>query len=350
MKSRMWFVAFGLVSAPEATSRTQEPAGLRCEVAISPSDTEFGTFANIAPGANGRFAWTDGRSRQFSIRDSRGKVRVVGRPGSGPGEFQDVGGMDWIGDSLWVADGRLPRVQMFSDTGHLIRVITTVRPAAWGAVGGDSLAGFGNVPLGRDVPFAVLSSYEGGSSVDTVAVFPLIPAERFPLPPQMALNQQPLLPETVVGWSPNHLRFCVARQDSESVQVRCVDRRGAPVVNRSIRLEPRPVTDAVYDGVVKTWSRDPARTEAAMRDLIRRPRYLPLVLDVRVDNEGGIWLRRSHDSESSAVWTQIRRDGSVGVTLTLPVGYRLLRVDAQTLWTTSSDNDGLQTVHRCVVR
>ena len=207
MQSDLRFLALALALSPMLTSRTQEAAGLRCEVAISPADTDFGTFAAIAPGPNGRLAWTDARSRQFSIRDSRGKTRVVGRPGSGPGEFEYVGGMEWIGDTLWVADARLPRVQLFSDTGRLIRVITTVRSAAWGAVGGDSLVGFGNVPLGRDVPFAVLASYEGANAVDTIAVFPLIPAERFPLPPRMAMNKQPLMPETAVGWSPNPFVF-----------------------------------------------------------------------------------------------------------------------------------------------
>ena len=115
-------------------------------------------------------------------------------------------------------------------------------------------------------------------------------------------------------------------------------------------MEPRPLTDAIYDGVVKRWSEGPERTEAAMRDLIRRPRNLPLVLEMQVENEGGIWFRRSHDSELSAVWTRIAIDGSVGRSFTLPRGHRLVRADAQYLWLTSTDNDGLQTVHRCATR
>lgn len=177
-------------------------------------------------------------------------MRIVGRQGSGPGEFQYVASMDWIGDSLWVADGRLPRVQVFSDTGRLLRGITAVLPGGWGAGDGNVLVGFGNIPLGRDVPFAVLAYTQGATSIDTVAVFPVPPSERFPLPPAMALNRQPLLPTTIIGGSPNHQRFCGAIPNGEvRVQVRCVDRRGRVALDRTLQLAPRPLSAAVYDGV-----------------------------------------------------------------------------------------------------
>ena len=349
MNPRAATLLWAILTSNLASAQSQLTA-LSCLAAISPSDTDFGRFVAVAPGPQNRLAWTDGRSGQFSIRDTQGRVRIVGRQGSGPGEFQYVAGMDWIGDSLWVADARLPRVQVFSDTGRLLRGITAVLPAGWGLGSSNVLVGFGNMPLGYDVPFAVLSYTQGATAIDTVAVFPVTPSERFPLPPAMGLNRQPLLPTTMVGGSPNHQRFCGAVPVAEDrVQIRCVDRQGRVLLDRSLQLESRPLSTEVYDGVVQAWSRSPGRTESMLRDLLHRPRNLPLVLEMAVENEGGVWLRRTHDSETPSMWTRLGSDGTLRGIVSLPRGYRVLRTDAESVWATSSDADGLQTVHRCSV-
>jgi hypothetical protein len=224
-------------------------------------------------------------------------------------------------------------------------------PAGWGAIGRDSLAGFGNVPLGRDVAFAVLTTSQGATRVDTVTVFDLVPAERFPLPPTMAMNKQPLMPETVTGSSPNHLRFCAAKPAAlDEVSLRCVSHRGHILMERRVRLEPRPLSDVVYEATVKLFVRNPERSDAVVRELVRRPRTLPLVTAMMVSNDGGIWLRRTHDSEPNTVWTRLRPAGTPQDIVTLTPGHRLLRANSDELWTTSTDNDGLQTVHRCTIR
>ena len=351
MKSRAVLLLLAIHAPDPAPAQSPAASVLSCLAAISPAETDFGRFTAVAPGPRNQLAWTDGRSGQFSVRDAQGKVRVVGRQGSGPGEFQYVAGMDWIGDSLWVADARLPRVQLFSDTGRLLRGITAVLPASWGARGGDALVGFGNKPLGYDMPFAVLEYTQGATSIDTLAVFPVPPSERFPLPPAMGMNAQPFVATTIVGWSANHQRFCGAIPSSEDrVQLRCVDGRGRVALDRVLTLEPRTLSTAVYDGVIKVWSRGPERTESMLRELIRRPRNLPLVLEMSVENGGGIWLRRTHDSETASIWTRLASDGTPRGTVSLAPGYRLVRVDAETVWATSTDADGLQTMHRCTAR
>lgn len=351
MRAWLFFPCLLGVATGSAGAQVPGSSAPGCEVAISPSDTEFGRIVAVAPGPDGRLAWTDGRSGQFAIRDARGRTRTIGWPGSGPGEFQYVGAMDWTGDSIWVGDGRLPRVQTFSDTGRLLRVTTALTPAGWGAVARDSLVGLGSVPLGRDVPFTVLSYVQGATRVDTVATFDLVPAERFPLPPAMAPNKQPLMPETVVGSSPSHQRFCAARPaEEDAVELQCVDRRGRVVLERKIRLEPRPLSDAVYDATIKRFVRSPVRTEAVVRDLVRRPRNLPLVMALMVTNDGGVWLRRTHDTESRDVWARLGPDGTPRDVVTPSTGLRVLRADSGAYWATSSDSDGLQTVHRCPIR
>ncbi len=165
------------------------------------------------------------------------------------------------------------------------------------------------------------------------------------------MNKQPLVPETVVGHSPNHRRFCAAKPSAaDEVLLRCADYRGRTLVERRVRLEPRPLSDAVFEATVKVFVRQPVRSDAVVRGLLRRPGSLPLVMAVLVTNDGGIWLRRTHDSEASEVWARLRPDGTPQDVITPATGHRLLRADMDSYWATSTDTDGLQTMHRCPVR
>ncbi|HEX9562407.1 MAG TPA: hypothetical protein VF981_00480 [Gemmatimonadaceae bacterium] len=310
-------------------------------------------MAHVAPGPGGRLAWTDGHRGQFLLRDAGGTVRVVGRSGSGPGEFQTVGEMEWSGDSLWVSDGRLPRVQFFNDTGRLLHVSTMPLPASWGPRPGTRMVGLRPRALGLDLPWTVVGSRENAPSVDTVATFPLVPAERFLLPAgnRAVPNPQPLHPETAVGFSADHGRFCGATPaGANAVRIRCVNDQGQELVNRRVTLPPRPVTDAIYDDVVARFARGPGRSVDDIRNRIKRPRDLPPVFGLMVDNAGTIWLRRSHSSEETARWLRLQASGAARDTVLLPTRHRIIRVHADTAWVAMPDADGLESLSVCAVR
>jgi hypothetical protein len=336
---------FGVSGVP--ASQNQEP---RCTLLLQPSDSGSGRFGSIAPGPGGRLAWTDGRPGQFLLRDANGKVRVVGRDGAGPGEFRYIGSMNWVGDTLWVSDFRLPRVQFFNDTGKLIRVSTAILPATWGAAEGARLVGFANQAVASDLPWVVLSHRIGSTSLDTIGSFPMVPAARFPLPPTMTPNKQPLLPETVVGFSPNFRRFCGAMPVEDRLRVQCVDNQGNVILNHTLSLSPRALTDSIYASAVSAFVRLPERSESAVREMIRRPRALPLALSLMVDNEGVIWLGRSHRSEKTLRWVRLGQQGSVKDSVALQGQFRIMRVAGDTAWATAADQDGLQSLYRCVMR
>lgn len=50
-------------------------------------------------------------------------VESFGRQGSGPGEFRSVDRAGWLADTLWVADGRQPRMTLVSPQHQLIRTV-----------------------------------------------------------------------------------------------------------------------------------------------------------------------------------------------------------------------------------
>lgn len=58
---------------------------------------------------------SDLRNRRISIFDSSGNfIRIMGGPGSGPGEFQQITGMALVGDMVIVADRALLRLSLFN--------------------------------------------------------------------------------------------------------------------------------------------------------------------------------------------------------------------------------------------
>lgn len=322
---------------------------LSCDAIVPPSDSGSGQFGAVAPGRGERLAWFDGQPGQFALRDGSGKIRLVGRQGAGPGEFDRPGFMNWIGDTLWVSDYRLHRVQFFSDTGRLIRVATAMLPGNWGAGRDGRLVGFGPVPPRISHPVNVLSHLPGSARLDTLRTFPVVSVDRMELPlrDESVYVPQPLAAQTVIGSNAEFNRFCAAVPEANSLRLMCVDGRGRAAMNKVVSLPPRALSDAVYDSTIAFYLRTPGRTDAMMRSRVARPRHLPLALGMMVDQLGGVWLQRSHRYEATGLWTRLRPDGTILSDLVLPKRLRLLRLSGDSFWAATADADGLETLHKC---
>ena len=341
------------VSVPQSQAAPPpQAATLACRTLVPPSDSGSGTIGAVAPGPSDRLAWTDGRPGQFLLRDGGGRVRVVGRRGAGPGEFQDIGGMSWIGDTLWVADVRLPRVQFFSDTGRLLRVRTALLPGSWGPRPDGALIGLGHRLIARDLPVTLLVHRPEAIRHDTLASFPLLEVERVMVPAggREVPNPHPLLAQTQAAANAERTRFCAVIPAGAAVRLRCVDAYGQSLLDRPVTLPARPVTDAIYNAVIGVFSNAPGRTPELMRARISRPRSLPLALGILVGTDGEIWLARTYRFESVASWTRLRPDGTVQDQVTIPANYRLLQLRGDSVWATSADADDLQTLLSCAVK
>jgi hypothetical protein len=325
-------------------AQSQSATPLSCEAVVPPSDSGSGRFGDVAEGRDGRLAWTDGRPGQFLLRDARGNVRVVGRRGAGPGEFNSVGQLGWLGDTVWVSDGRLPRVTFFSDTGRLIRVATG-RPDG-------RLVGIVWMPLGTPTfpPWIVTSQRSGELGRDTLKAFRNPSVEHFALPPANAMNPQPFAFRAIATTSPDGSRFCNASPDGDDSRIECVDDRGRTLFETTLKLSPRPLTDAVYDSMIAVFGRGQGRTKELVRDLIKRPRNLPPVMNIMLDDSGEIWLRRSHSYEAGSRWTRVRSNGSIRDDVEIPQRYRVMRTRGDAIWAAAADSEGLETLYRCRLR
>lgn len=347
-------LALGACGNPDAASLPT--LSLACEAVIPPADSGSGRVSRVAPGRNGRLAWSDGRPGQFLLRDSTGPTRLVGREGSGPGEFRNVSQMGWLGDTLWVGNFPEPRVQFFSDTGALLRGASALSMGSWQGRPDGRLVGFAALPvrfsLGEPSPIPVLAHRPGATAPDTVVAFPHVPSESLMLPigGQEFATIHPLFPRTQVAGDPAGSRFCAAIPTAaDGIRLWCVDDHGRQLVDRELRLPLRPVTDSVYDAVVAFFADVPGRTVADVQRRMSRPPHLPVVIQMMVANSGETWLRRSEPREPEQWWLRLNRDGTMRDQVVFPAPHRILWVGGDTVWAAIPDSDDLETLSRCVL-
>jgi hypothetical protein len=110
--------------------------GLVQEVAIGeldgPPEYAFGRIYQGALAPNGAFYLYDANDRQLRRFDPRGRFTgLIGREGSGPGEYRYVGGIDVTRERLLaVFDANQRRLTWFDSAGKLVREFTNSR-GAW---------------------------------------------------------------------------------------------------------------------------------------------------------------------------------------------------------------------------
>jgi len=338
------------ISLFPAVVRTQS---LSCVDAIAPSDSGSGRFGDVAEGSTGRLAWTDGRPGQVLLRDGKGVVRVVGRSGAGPGEFDRPGFMVWRADTLLVSDFRHRRVQAFSDTGRLLRTMTALVPAIWTSLVDGRLVTIRPVALGDEssLPFVLVSQRPEDLSIDTIARFANPTVERFVrrVGNQQVRNHQPFHMWSYTHWTRDGSRFCGVSPDGANVRLRCTDGSGRELLDRDLALSPRPITDAIYDTTIRVHLPG-GNTEDDLRSSIKRPRALPPVLGFHMNTGGEAWLQRTHHTEDPQIWARVRTDGSVRDHVSIPRRYRLIRADGDFIWAATADSDGMETLHKCRIR
>ncbi len=340
-------VAGLLVALQSAGSQVQS---LSCVDVLPPSDSGSGRFGDIAEGRNGRLAWTDGRPGQILLRDANGVVRVVGRSGAGPGEFDRPTSLVWRADTLLVSDWRLRRVQAFSDTGRLIRTMTALVPGDWTLTADGRLVTIRRVGLPDESSFPrlLVSQRPEDLSIDTIARFANPAVEHFDrrVGNVVTRNSQPFQAAAYAAGSRDGSRFCGTAPVGSETVLRCTDSSGREVLNRRLMLAVRPLTSAVYDSMVALHLAG-GSSESEMRSKIKRPQTLPPVLDLMMTASGEIWLQRSHRLEDTQLWARVRHDGSIRDHVSIPKRYRLIRPDAESVWTATADADGLETLHKC---
>ncbi len=248
------------------------------------------------------------------IFDAAGRLlHVLGRRGSGPGEFQQTHSVcQAAGDSLIVRDYSLRRASVFTTHGKFVRTITTDgSPAGTGCFSDGSIL----IRTSARVDDRIKVSEERARFLDRIADYHRISASDRQmrsigtwLSYRSSAFEAPIYTEVVGD------RIYIG--DSQDASVRVLD--GSGKLTRVIRWRaPRTrVTNELLERRVRaSVPKDAPRSVVDERIAAFRmqpvPDLLPAFLQMQVDPSGRIWLEDYPLEARSAWWTVLDRDGSL---------------------------------------
>ena len=322
-----------------------------CAPVLVPGPDDDGVIGHFAPGPDDLMAWTT-TDAVLKLGTSADAAVQVGRKGEGPGEFTWIDQLGWGGDTLYVTDLMLSRVQYFDRDGQLLGGERLPRGAGWRLTPDGRFVATGSKPLGA-TGWSVLEAVPDSvvPTVDTLFHFPEpeVPIVEIQMGDASMATQDPFAPTARTAASADLSWYCGSEPlTGDEVRIRCIDSRGNLIRDTVLVLAPVALSDEVWNLTIERFARGSANVRAAVETRFTRPDVLPRVTAMGVDVDGSLWLLRSHTSDPAQRWLRLDANGAVRDTLVLSSGYNIIRLSGDTMWRRVSDEDGMQRVERCV--
>lgn len=292
--------------------------------------------------STGAIVVADALGHAVHFFDSTGaRTRVVGRQGSGPGEFSAI---SWLGqcrpDSVYVWDFMQQRMTVIDRTGRVVRQFRLPLdpgdgpPPATLACSSDGLIAY----LGRPDLTAtesdrgdfarstapLLAGSLDGRVVELASRVPVVETSRH----GDTFRLRPLGKRAQLAAAGNLVYL--GTQDSGFVDVYEVGVPGRSTLSLGA-MEPRPVTQEHYDRAIAAdlvWmpSADARRRLRESLVAIPMPDVLPPYSQLLSDREGNIWAVLSSPGDSMTSLRAVAPDGTVLGDLQIPAEIKVLEV------------------------
>jgi hypothetical protein len=357
----------------EQHAETAEEAGpvrLRLveDLRLDADAEDFSLIGRVVVRVDGTMAVPLPQDMQIRLYDAGGtRIATVGGRGGGPGEFQHLGAMTWIGDTLIVDDQRQRRVTYVDAAGDVLRTVPLPPPlvpkalsaestdttfrffiAQSGTTGGE-LLGLAAVDVGTDpratqMPRRILALSPDGSA-RVIAEPPSYVDERWSMTIGGLSNYIPLAMRPQIVFASDGSRFAFLTADQSAPQgswaVTVIEADGDTVFARTQPFTGEPIPAAVADSAIAAMApgpgqpresgSDPSRFQAAARE--RMPIVYAPIERVVPALDGTTWLtmRASADGEGVLV---LDARGQTVATATLPPRSRIHDASATHVWMT----------------
>lgn len=331
---------------------------------VGQSAPEGELFARIVGGLllpEGNFVVADAGSLTLRFYDTRGSLRkVVGRRGSGPGEFRRLSGVWHLSDSLLATyDSGLMRVSIFRHDGSLARdfrilLAEGVRwPAVIGTIGNRIVAingqSFEAGQFGTGVvrpPFVFLRFGPDGRVQDTVFSAP--GTEYFVHSPQTPLATRILPFGASLEYALGHDQLFVG--DNAHGVISSIRPRSEPKVLLRINAPRAAITrDHIQRYKSEASQRATTAVEVAMaRDLDRIPfpKVFPVFDKLIADDSRRLWVRlHAYPDTAARVWLVLPNGSSTPCRVTLPARTTPLEIRGDIMLAVSRSLDDEEHVH-----
>ena len=362
-----------LLVAPCLSGQTPARWNLEPELRIGGGNAdphyELNPIREITIGPDGSIYVTQAGDQALRVFDAQGKyLRTIGRKGEGPGEFTGLGGVGFIGDTLYVTDFRQRRITLFRPDGTLISTIVAepapsgpARPDAYFRPTPSTLLSDGSVFAGSSFPSHLVSSGQikarpvfrvtrTAAVLDTIAWVPIGSGQGTMQSGNATMFfSQPVPddPMTVIA-GPSERVFVIERgagQGSTSFNVTAIDASGDTLWSRSHTYRPKAfaagVVDSIVDVQVRRFSSGPNEKTRFSADQVRKALHIPdhqvTVTQAFAAMDGSLWLRRE-EFGATLNWTVLDPKGNVVATFGLPRNVRPMTVIGDQAWGVELDD------------
>jgi len=346
-------------------------------------------FRSLTVSESGRIYTAHGQEQLVRVFDPDGTLlRVIGGRGDGPGEFQNVGSMGWVGDTLWVLDFGVYRFNLFSEEGDFLSSFSVPfgfqegpdapqppRAAGLlsdGRVHGAPPAFSSQIESGTLTHHKILLLSREGEVTDSVASVPfgknqwaVYDADN----PRagMLFGRQPYADGPLWGFLPHEpalvvlFREAPASAEEARFTLMKLGLFGDTVFAREYPFHPSPVTASEVDSILEAqttqWSEygvmggvTAARLRSWAQRTLYRPAFRPGVTEMVVGMDGGLWLRGQPDGGGQVEWYVLDPLGNPAKRVTLPSGVTVLAADQETAWGMEQDELDVPYVVRYRIR
>lgn len=286
--------------------------------------------------------------------------RSIGRRGPGPGEFQFLGAIGTLGDSVWGIDIMSSQVSLFDSGGQLIRswrlqleaVPPFSQPAGLFPDGAGVLTASRRLGASRGEHLVMEASWDGSRPKTVLRLETSTTEWQLSGGDGPVETSQPLSDDPLYGVSPDGTLFALVDMRSpnlsrDAILVRLAAVGGPDLYVRQVFFPRELVTPTLVDSVVDHKAaqlklrRIPA---SAVRNGLYIPRLVPPIATVLVASDSAVWLKAARAS-AGFDWLVVGKLGSPIGTVRVPSGAAILTID-RGVWGVAPDADGVPHVYR----
>jgi hypothetical protein len=349
-------------AAPRILAKQRGDSGANVELVreIDLTDMgEIGFFWQLLVTRDQRLVVSDTRNHLLHVLDRKGRYSgTIGRRGRGPGEFEGTSSMWILGDTLFVYDFQLFRLNLFTEKGEFIRSESAGDLGNKGRVVGSfpngrlAFAGINNElggvisvgPRGKGAAKPVIDLPEGKITYDT----------GFPVGQTAWTDPFALRPKFQVDGARNRIiRVLPTRVTTTAAtfEIQATDAKGRQLFKKIIDDKPVVVSRAIRDSLIAAdvryihrnlqstqWRNTTEEIGKNIRSHFPDGKFLPPVTDLVVGNDGRIWVRREALMPNTR-WSVYSKDGNYEGQFILPFGFHGLWADGSTIIGRFDDGD-----------
>jgi hypothetical protein len=364
----------------EGSSANDAPAGGEFlaveESRIDATTADLSRASYLLVARNGDILVGQTEDGHIKVFGQDGSISTIGRSGGGPGEFNRLTRIGWLGDSLWTLDPGLMRISLFGPDYEFVR--------SYPSPGGNPAAADGTEPYstflqavlpegqhrvlvstrtGMERPgwlAAVDSGENAYARVDAAGSHPQL----------LAINPiDPCWRNWKVGTAGSagmKLPYCEARLstdwdgtvslgfvdaqpatgDSASYRVTVIGPAGDTTVVKDFFYTPIPVNQAMIDSAHARRAAIDSQSNPAFlanRPEITYPASLPPVKRLVLGRDATVWIELE-DNAAPHTWQVLDPHGEEVGRVTLPEAFRLMTADRDRIWGLERDADDLESI------